>query len=184
MTGFRRWATGALRWWLMMAGCWASAVSLAQDVDSLTLKQRAAGRHIIVIADMETHRPLQHAAIKLNTGEQLEVGWTGRFEMKNGNFDSIQVMCPNYLTRHMTSQQLQQTDTVLLIPTGLMLSEVVVIGKAMKMTGFNLQELHDIAVFNAPPPATANFDFANLIDRRGRRDKKHLKRAKSILENY
>ena len=30
----------------------------------------------------------------------------------------------------------------------------------------------------------ASFDFASLLDRRGRRDKKHLERAKEILKEW
>lgn len=184
MNGKNRQMETVRKWWMTAAISWMAAVGIAQDIDTLTVKRREAGRHIIVIADMETHRPLQHAAVKLSSGEQLDVGWTGRFEMMHEHFDSAQVMCPNYLTRHMTSQQLQQTDTVLLIPTGMMLSEVTVYGKANRIHAFDSVDLREIAIAATPPPGAASFDFANLIDRRKRRDKKHLKRAKKILENY
>ena len=152
MNGKNRQMATVRKWWMTAVISWMAAVGIAQDIDTLTVKRREAGRHIIVIADMETHRPLQHAAVKLSSGEQLDVGWTGRFEMMHEHFDSAQVM--------------------------------TVYGKANRIHAFDSVNLREIAIAATPPPGAASFDFANLIDRRKRRDKKHLKRAKKILENY
>ena len=156
----------------------------AQDVDTLTIKAREAGRHIIIITDMETHRPLQHASVKVKGEKQLEVGWTGRFEVKSEDIDSLIVLCPNHLTRHLSHDEIISTDTIALIPTGMMLSEVVVIGKANRMHGLEQAHLKEIFQAYTPPDGIATFDFANLIDRRRRHDKKMLRRSQQILENY
>ena len=156
----------------------------AQDVDPLTVKAREAGRHIVVISDIESRRPLQHASVKVKGEKQIEVGWTGRFEVKKEEFDSLIVLCPNYLTRHLSREEVMSTDTICLIPTGMMLSEVVVVGKANRKHG--LEEAHLKEIFRAytPPGGIATFDFANLIDRRKRHDKKMLKRSQEILKDY
>ena len=161
-----------------------SCTLYAQDVDTLTVKAREAGRHIVVITDIESRRPLQHASVKVKGEKQVEVGWTGRFEVKKEEFDSLIVLCPNYLTRHLSREEVMSTDTISLIPTGMMLSEVVVLGKANRMHG--LEEAHLKEIFKAytPPGGVMSFDFANLIDRRKRHDKKMLKRSQKILENY
>ncbi|MBP5277315.1 MAG: hypothetical protein J6Z18_02330 [Prevotella sp.] len=156
----------------------------AQDVDTLTVRAREAGRHIIVITDIESRRPLQHASVKVKGEKQLEVGWTGRFEVKKEDFDSLVVLCPNYLTRHLSREEVMNTDTITLIPTGMMLSEVVVLGKANRMHGLEQAHLKEIFQMYTPSDGVATFDFANLIDRRRRHDKKMLKRAEKILENY
>ena len=156
----------------------------AQDVDTLTVKAREAGRHIIVITDIESRRPLQHASVKVKGEKQLEVGWTGRFEVKKEEFDSLIVLCPNYLTRHLSREEVMRADTIALIPTGMMLSEVVVLGKANKMYGVDEAHLKEIFQAYTPPDGIATFDFANMLDRRRRHDKKMLKRSQQILENY
>jgi len=45
----------------MISGC---GMLHAQDIDTLTIKAREAGRHIIVITDIETKRLLQHTSLK------------------------------------------------------------------------------------------------------------------------
>ncbi len=156
----------------------------AQDIDTLTIKAREAGKHIIVITDIESRRPLQHASVKVKGEEQLKVGWTGRFEVKKEDFDSLIVLCPNYLTRHLSREEVMNTDTIALLPTGKMLSEVVVYGKASRMYGVEEAHLKEIFQMYTPRGGIATFDFANLIDRRRRHDKKMLKRSQKILENY
>lgn len=165
----------------MISGC---SMLYAQDIDTLTIKAREAGRHIIVITDIETKRPLQHASVKVKGEEQLKVGWTGRFEVKKEKFDSLVVLCPNYLTRHLSQEQVMHSDTIALIPTGHMLSEVVVVGKANRMHGLEQAHIKEIFKAYTPSDGIMTFDFANMLDRRRRHDKKMLKRSQQILENY
>ena len=169
---------------LMICMLLVNGTLYAQDIDTLTIKAREAGRHIIVITDIETKRPLQHASVKVKREEQLKVGWTGRFEVKKEKFDSLIVLCPNYLTRHLSQEQVMHSDTIALIPTGHLLSEVVVVGKANRMHGMEQAHIKEIFQAYTPSDGIMTFDFANMLDRRRRHDKKMLKRSQEILKDY
>lgn len=169
---------------LMICMLLVNGTLYAQDVDTLTVRAREAGRHIIVITDIETKRPLQHASVKVKGEEQLKVGWTGRFEVKKEKFDSLIVLCPNYLTRHLSQEQVMHSDTIALIPTGHLLSEVVVVGKANRMHGLEQAHIEEIFKAYTPSDGIMTFDFANMLDRRRRHDKKMLKRSQQILKDY
>ena len=77
-------------------------------------------------------------------------------------------------------------DTLFLIPTVHMLPEVTVSELApeikMMIKGWVAQAVAEGAAM--APQGIASFDFANMLDRRRRRDKKHLEKAKEVLEKW
>ena len=77
-------------------------------------------------------------------------------------------------------------DTMFLVPKNLMLPDVVITGlnpdlkKALKKNHERIMEQSTLQLKSNG----LTFDFANMIDRRARRDRKHYKKAKKILREW
>jgi hypothetical protein len=78
------------------------------------------------------------------------------------------------------------SDTMYLLPIEHMLPEVKVNAASPEMLAAFKAWAQMGAMMGAAeaPRGIASFDFASLLDRRGRRDKKHLERAKEILKEW
>ena len=133
----------------------------------------------IVVVDMETHLPVADVSIKTDSARAVMTDRNG-VAIISERFDSISFSHMRYLSDKVTFEEMK--DTMYLVPKNLMLPDVVVTGvnpdlkKAMKKNYERMLE--------QPTVKGLTFDFANIIDRRGRRDRKHLKKAKEILREW
>ena len=133
----------------------------------------------IVVVDMETHLPVADVSVKTDSARAVMTDRNGVASISE-RFDSISFSHMRYLSDKVTFEEMK--DTMYLVPKNLMLPDVVVTGvnpdlkKAMKKNYERMLE--------QPTVKGLTFDFANIIDRRGRRDRKHLKKAKKILREW
>ncbi len=133
----------------------------------------------IVVVDMETHLPVADVSVKTDSARAVMTDRNGVASISE-RFDSISFSHMRYLSDKVTFEEMK--DTMYLVPKNLMLPDVVVTGvnpdlkKAMKKNYERMLEQPKLKVLT--------FDFANIIDRRGRRDRKHLKKAKEILREW
>lgn len=133
----------------------------------------------IVVVDMETHIPIAGVSVKTDSAHAVMTDINGIANIAE-RFDSISFNHMKYLSDKVTFEEMK--DTMYLVPKNLMLPDVVVTGvnpdlkKAMKKNYERMLE--------QPTVKGLTFDFANIIDRRGRRDRKHLKKAKEILREW
>ena len=133
----------------------------------------------IVVVDMETHIPIAGVSVKTDSVHAVMTDINGIANIAE-RFDSISFNHMKYLSDKVTFEEMK--DTMYLVPKNLMLPDVVVTGvnpdlkKAMKKNYERMLE--------QPTVKGLTFDFANIIDRRGRRDRKHLKKAKEILREW
>lgn len=133
----------------------------------------------IVVVDMETHLPVADVSVKTDSARAVMTDRNGVASISE-RFDSISFSHMRYLSDKVTFEEMK--DTMYLVPKNLMLPDVVVTGvnpdlkKAMKKNYERMLE--------QPTVKGLTFDFANIIDRRGRRDRKHLKKAKEILREW
>lgn len=133
----------------------------------------------IVVVDMETHLPVADVSVKTDSARAVMTDRNGVASISE-RFDSISFSHMRYLSDKVTFEEMK--DTMYLVPQNLMLPDVVVTGvnpdlkKAMKKNYERMLE--------QPTVKGLTFDFANIIDRRGRRDRKHLKKAKEILREW
>lgn len=143
----------------------------------------AKGQRQILLLDGETHTPIKEVSVKTGKDTVYVSNEKGLVTLSLP-FDTIRFSHVMYLSEMLYRQELR--DTMYLFPKKHMLPEVVVSElppevKSM-ISGWVAQAAQEGAM-NAPQ-GIASFDFASMLDRRKRRDKKHLKKAKEILEQW
>lgn len=133
--------------------------------------QETRGKKLVVI-DIETKVPMRGVIVSTKTGYRDTTNWRGICHVPT-EFDTLTVYKHNYIPERLIAKEMK--DTTALIPSGSAISEVTVWGK----NNINKNVREGLADQPLPNPSNAaitySFDFANIIDRRGRRDKKHLK---------
>lgn len=143
-----------------------------------THAQEAQGKKLVVI-DIETKVPMRGVIVSTKTGYRDTTNWRGICHVPAA-FDTLTVFKHNYIPERLIANELK--DTTALIPSGSAISEVTVWGK--NNVNQNIKE--GIGSQPLPNPSNASisysFDFANLIDRRGRRDRKHLRSVKNKFQ--
>lgn len=143
-----------------------------------THAQEAQGKKLVVI-DIETKVPMRGVIVSTKTGYRDTTNWRGICHVPAA-FDTLTVFKHNYIPERLIANELK--DTTALIPSGSAISEVTVWGK--NNGNQNIKE--GISSQPLPNPSNASisysFDFANLIDRRSRRDRKHLKSVKNKFQ--
>lgn len=128
----------------------------------------------LVVADMETRVPMRGVIVSTQDGYRDTTNWRGVCYVPQ-TFDTLTVYKPNYIPERLVQNELK--DSTYLIPAGSAISEVTVWGKNDLQDGINAwiggQSLP------LPDPSTGvigRFDLGNMLDRRGRRDRRHLRR--------
>lgn len=141
-----------------------------------------AQRRLVVI-DMDTNLPVRDVSVRIDSQKVKQTDYLGRIDIPIA-FDSIAFSHMRYEYERITMAELG--DTMFLLPKEHMLPEV-------KVTELNPQTKATIAGWvmsgamegaALAPRGVASFDFFEIFDRRGRRDRKHLERAKKILKEW
>lgn len=126
-------------------------------------------QHRLVVCDIETRVPMRGVVVATKDGYRDTSNYRGLCYVPD-NFDTIVVYKANYLPEVMLRKELK--DTTYLIPEGSSVGEVTVWGK--NPIDDKVERWKQATPLPNPSSGFA-FDFANIIDRRGRRDKKHLR---------
>lgn len=141
-----------------------------------------AQRRITVI-DMDTNVPIRDVSVKIDSQKVVKTDYLGRIDVPVV-FDSIAFSHVRY--EHERLAMTEVGDTMFLLPKDHMLPEVKVVELDPRVKGLISGWVHKGAMQGVAlaPGGGASFDFADLLDRRGRRDRKHLERAKKILKDW
>lgn len=145
-----------------------AAISMrAQRVNDSTLLHR------LVVCDIETKVPIRSAIVSTQTGYRDTTDWRGVCFVPK-KIDTLTISKHNYIPERLVQAEL--SDSTFLIPEGKGIGQVTVWGKRPIKDYFNPKERY------YPQPSqfggigiTIPFDLGNIIDRRGRRDHKHLR---------
>ena len=137
----------------------------------------------ITVLDMDTDLPVKGVSVRVDQKKAVETDHLGRVTIPVV-FDSIAFSHVRYEYERLN--MVEVSDTMYLLPVEHMLPEVKVNAASPQMLAmFKAWAMAGAMMGAAEAPAgIANFDFADLLDRRGRRDKKHLERAKKILTEW
>ncbi len=141
---------------------------------SITL---AKAQKTCVIANAEDHVPIREALIHTNNNHWARTDYRGYWTMKY-QFDSATVSKPGFVKATIYLKELP--DTLFMLPESHQLGTVEVWGKNQEHIRNMEQSVQD-AASSIPQQGGASFDLANMLDKRGRRDHKHLKEAKKIF---
>ena len=143
-----------------------------------------AQRRLVVI-DMDTNLPVRDVSVRIDSQKVKQTDYLGRIDIPIA-FDSIAFSHMRYEYERITMAEL--TDTMFLLPKEHMLPEVTVTELDPRVKGLISAWAKEGAMQGAAEAPRGNitfyFDLANMLDRRGRRDRKHLERAKKILKEW
>lgn len=146
----------------------------------------ALAQKTCVIASAEDHVPIREALIRTDNNHWARTDYRGYWTMKYA-FDSVTVSKKGFLKTTVSYKELP--DTLFMLPESQQLGTVEVWGKNQEhMKEMNRQL--DAAAAEAAQNASlgklplAGFDLGNMLDARGRRDRKHLKKAKEFMKEY
>lgn len=133
-----------------------------------------------VIASAEDHVPIREALIHTDNNHWARSDYRGYWTMKY-QFDSAMVSKSGYLKTTVKLKELP--DTIFLLPDSKQLGTVEVWGKNQQHVREMEQQAQNAAK-NELLQTGVSFDLANMLDKRGRRDHKHLKNAHELLSEY
>ena len=137
----------------------------------------------IVVVDMDTYQIIPDVSVKVDNRMIVFTDKQGRVDIGEP-FDSVMFSHVRYGKEKLLAKEV--TDTMYLLPNEHLLPEVIVSELdprvAAMIKGWVSGAVGEGALL--APKGVASFDFSSLLDKRRRRDKKHLKRARKILEEW
>lgn len=131
-----------------------------------------------VVADMETRVPVRDAVVSTKSGYRDTTNYRGICYIPV-LFDTLSVTHGKYLTERLTAKEIK--DTTYLIPTSHQISEVTVWGDGTPSVSKGLTE-QVRQIFRDNTRGGMAFDFAKMLDKRYRRDMKHLRKTREIFK--
>lgn len=137
-----------------------------------------AQRHIVVV-NLDTHLPIEKVSVKTNVSSSVLTDRNGMVSIPE-KFDTISFRHLKYLQEKICYSEI--ADTMYLVKKDMMLPEVVVTGLNPDLKKAMKKNHESMMLSNNPNLLT--FDFANILDRRARRDRKHYRKAKKILRDW
>lgn len=137
-----------------------------------------AQRRITVIA-FETGKPLSGVTVKVDSLLK-KTDKRGHVDISE-RFDSISFSHLEYSFEKLRQPEL--TDTMYLFPKKYALKEVVVTGVGPDLRK-SIEKDRERWLSGPHTTQLLTFDFANILDRRGRHDRKQLKRIREILRKF
>lgn len=150
---------------------------------ALCLSGRAMCQRRVVVYDMDTNKPVAGVSVRSDHHKAVTTGLDGVAVVEEPS-DSISFSHVQYGFERLTARELP--DTMFLLPNDHMLPEVTVTELDPRVKGLIAAWAKMGAMMGAAeaPAGLVSFDFANLLDRRGRRDRKHKKQAEVILKEW
>lgn len=138
----------------------------------------------LVVADMETHVPVRGAIVSTKSGYRDTTNYRGICYIP-AQFDTLSVSHPKYLTERLLTGEAK--DSTFLLPNFHRLSEVTIWGDHRLSA---LDGVDDALKKEAPAHTSApaglglvvTFDFAKMLDKRYRRDMKHLRKTREVFK--
>ena len=139
----------------------------------------ARAQKACVIASAEDHVPIREALVHTDNNHWARTDYRGYFTMRY-QFDSATVSKPGFVKTTIYLKNLP--DTVFLLPEAHQIGEVTVWGKDQEHVRQMEKSIQDDV--NSTPTSTTGigFDAFGWMDKQGRRDRKHLRKAKEIFK--
>lgn len=153
----------------------------AQEVNSQAVLQKETVKPQLrkfVVADMETRVPVRDAVVSTKSGYRDTTNYRGICYIPV-QFDTLSVSHGKYLTERLTAKEIK--DTTYLIPNSHQISEVTVWGDGTPSVSKGLTE-QVRQIFRENTRGGLGFDFAKILDKRYRRDMKHLRKTREIFK--
>ena len=140
----------------------------------------AEAQRKITVLDVETLQPIEGVTVRVDSCQAVITDRQGVVTVAE-RFDSISFSHVLYERERLAFAEVG--DTMQMFPSAMMLPEVQVVSVSPELLSSIKEGIAQI-VAAQPPQPLARFDMARLLDRRWRRDQKHLKQAEKIIEEY
>lgn len=133
-----------------------------------------------VVADLETKVPVRDAMVITSSGYRDTTNYRGVCYIPT-QLDTLIVYKANYLSEKLVAKEVG--DTTYLLPNSHRVSEVTVWGQDRQRRLEEAVERWAKEATNEPRPSNGilSFDLGNILDRRGRRDAKQLRKMKKAF---
>ena len=141
------------------------------------------GQRKIMVLDMETRLPVEGVTVRVDSVATVRTNYLGEATIPQF-FRNITFTHMKYVKERITFSEM--ADTMYLLSRSYTLDEVVVTGIGPDLK-HSMQRAHDNMLEDSKlkfSSAGVAFDFGYMLDKRGRRDRKHLKKAKKILREW
>lgn len=143
----------------------------------------AMAQKTCVIANAEDHVPIREALIHTDNNHWARTDYRGCWTMKY-QFDSAMVSKSGFLKTTIYLKELP--DTLFMIPESHQIGTVEVWGKNQEHMKEMKNQFSEAAAETGRNAALGKtrlvgFDLGNILDGKGRRDRRHLKKAQKIL---
>ena len=144
---------------------------------------KSLAQRVIVVCDIETKTPLRGVAVVVPSHYADTTDYQGICHLP-ASFTEATFTRAGYLGY--TMRQETAVDTLMMLPAMNSLSEVTIWGKDRRTESIMMFTKAAMEAASQMPRQTsgASFDFANMLDKRKRRDKAHLKKAKEVLREW
>lgn len=155
-------------------------------IPAMASVSQAQAQKTCVIASAEDHVPIREALIRTDNNHWARTDYRGYWTMKYA-FDSVTVSKKGFLKTTVSYKELP--DTLFMLPESQQIGTVEVWGKNQEHVKEMSNQLGAAAAEAARNAALGKnagvgFDLGNMLDGRGRRDRKHLKKAKEYMKEY
>ena len=134
----------------------------------------------IAVLDFETGFPIEGVSVIVDSLEAKKTNGLGVVFVQEP-FDSITFSHLKYGKEKLAHEEV--TDTMYLFAKDYMLDEVVVVGLSPQLLK-QLRQRREEILSSPTHPSLLTFDLGRMLDKRGRRDRKHLKRARKVMKEW
>lgn len=133
----------------------------------------------IVVVDFETLLPVKGVSVRTDRTPAVITNRLGEAMIRQA-FDSISFSHVEYTPERLAYSEIG--DTMYLLPLRYSLGEVVVTGINSDLRR-QMERIHENQIY-AKKSSGFTFNFGNFLDRRGRRDRKHYRKAQELLRRW
>lgn len=134
----------------------------------------------ILVCDAVTHFPIRDVIVHIDNKRIGQTTWEGLIQVPD-SFQSAQFDKKGYLSERLLRTEVLK-DTVFLFPADHYLDEVIVVGKQIVDGRSLLKKMPKRDILEKRSSGGGAFDLATILDRRYRRDKKHVAQLREVFK--
>ena len=133
----------------------------------------------IVVVDFETGLPVKGVSVRCDRSPAVLTNRLGQVEVRQ-MFDSISFSHVEYARDKLAYAEIE--DTMYLVPLRYEIDEVVVMGISSDLRR-QMNRVHENQIYQKPVSGLT-FNFGLIVDRRLRRDRRHMQQAQEVLRRW
>ena len=135
----------------------------------------------VLVCDGATRFPIRDVLVSADGKPAGQTTWQGRISL-SGPFQTVSFQKKGYVPEKLLREEVLR-DTVFLFPAAHYLDEVVVVGKQTVDGRGMLKKMPKRDILEKRPPSSlGEFDLGLMLDKRYRRDRRHVEQLREIFK--